>query len=250
MTSLQVVAATDIGDIDSDSDLVALVSAALRDVTWPDGSNGVADGDIVVITSKIVSKAEGRVVPCSSESERERIIDSETVRVLARRGSTRIVETRHGLVLAAAGVDESNTDDGTVVLLPMDPDASARALRSGISAAMHVQRIAIVITDTLGRAWRMGLTDSAIGVAGLQPLEDLRGRSDHAGRILHRTVIAIADEVASAAELVGAKDARRPVSVVRGLSRHVIDEDGPGAAALIRPAAEDLFPQGRMIDEQ
>jgi coenzyme F420-0:L-glutamate ligase / coenzyme F420-1:gamma-L-glutamate ligase len=241
--TLQITTTADIGDITSSSDLTSLIAAALADLHWADGSRGIRSGDIVVVTSKVVSKSEGRVVACADAAERERIIDSESVRLLARRGSTRIVETRHGLVLAAAGVDESNTDAGTVVLLPMDPDESARRIRAGLMAALGEQ-LAVVITDTMGRAWRLGVTDHAIGAAGLRTIEDLRGSRDHNGRLIERTVIATADQVAGAAALVGAKDARRPVSVVRGLASLVIPEDGPGASALIRPADEDMFRDG------
>jgi coenzyme F420-0:L-glutamate ligase / coenzyme F420-1:gamma-L-glutamate ligase len=241
--TLQISAAEDIGDINADTDLTALIAHALHDVRWADGSQGVRSGDIVVVTSKVVSKSEGRVVRCADAAERERIIDSESVRLLARRGSTRIVETRHGLVLAAAGVDESNTETGTVVLLPVDPDESARRIRAGLIAALGEQ-LAVIITDTMGRAWRLGVTDHAIGAAGLVTIEDLRGSRDHTGRLIERTIIATADQVAGAAALVGAKDARRPVSVVRGLHSLVTAEDGPGAQSLIRPADEDMFRMG------
>jgi coenzyme F420-0:L-glutamate ligase / coenzyme F420-1:gamma-L-glutamate ligase len=241
--TLQVTAAADIGDISATSDLTSLIAQALAAVHWADGSSGIRSGDIVVVTSKVVSKSEGRVVACADAAERERIIDSESVRLLARRGSTRIVETHHGLVLAAAGVDESNTDSGTVVLLPLDPDESARRIRAGLLTALGEQ-LAVVITDTMGRAWRLGVTDQAIGAAGLRTIEDLRGTRDHTGRLIERTIIATADQVAGAAALVGAKDSRRPVSVVRGLDSLVIPEDGPGASALIRPADEDMFRYG------
>ena len=154
---------------------------------------------------------------------------------MAARGSTRIVETRHGLVLAAAGVDASGVEPGSVVLLPLDPDASARRLRSRL-LELTGSDVAVVVTDTAGRPWRTGLVDQAIGVAGLAPLEDLRGRDDGYGNVLDATVTATADELAAAADLVKGKLARRPVAVVRGLAGAVIAEDGPGAAALVRPA--------------
>ena len=200
----------------------------------------LTDGAIVVVTSKVVSKAEGRSLVAA---DRETAIDLETRRVVATRGDTRIVETRHGLVLAAAGVDGSNTAAGTVLLLPTDPDASARRIRAGIRERLGV-RVAVVISDTAGRPWRVGLTDLAIGVAGLAPLDDHRGRVDPEGRELAMTVTAVADELASAAELVKGKLARVPVAVVTGLEHLVTDDDGPGAAALIRPAAEDMFRLG------
>jgi coenzyme F420-0:L-glutamate ligase/coenzyme F420-1:gamma-L-glutamate ligase len=199
----------------------------------------LADGDVVVVTSKVVSKAEGRAV----RVDREEAITAETVRVVARRGSTRIVETRHGLVLAAAGVDATGTEPGTVLLLPVDPDASARALRSRLLELAGVD-VAVVVTDTMGRAWRTGQTDQAVGVAGLTPLDDLRGRDDGHGNVLEVTVAALADEVASAADLVKGKLGRRPFAVVRGLAARTTREDGPGAAALVRPADEDMFRLG------
>ncbi len=200
---------------------------------------GIADGDILVITSKIVSKAEDRVV----RADRESAIDAETVRVVARRGPTRISQTRHGLVLAAAGVDESNTEPGTVVLLPVDPDGSARRLRKAVSERSGA-RIGLVITDTMGRPWRAGQTDTAIGAAGVQPLRDHRGQQDTFGNLLEVTVAAVADEIAAAADLVKQKTAQIPVAIVRGLRDLVTDADGPGAAALIRPAEEDMFRLG------
>jgi coenzyme F420-0:L-glutamate ligase/coenzyme F420-1:gamma-L-glutamate ligase len=199
----------------------------------------LADGDVVVVTSKVVSKAEGRAV----RVDREEAITSETVRVVARRGSTRIVETRHGLVLAAAGVDATGTEPGTVLLLPVDPDASARALRSRLLELAGVD-VAVVVSDTMGRAWRTGQTDQAVGVAGLTPLDDLRGRDDGHGNVLEVTVAAVADEVAAAADLVKGKLGLRPFAVVRGLAARTTREDGPGAAALVRPAAEDMFRLG------
>ena len=204
-----------------------------------DAGPGLADGDILVITSKIVSKAEGRVV----QVDREQAIDAESVRVVARRGATRIVETRHGLVLAAAGVDASNTPPGTVVLLPEDPDGSARRLRKALMDRLGV-RIGVLVTDTLGRPWRAGQTDAAIGAAGVAPLRDYRGTPDTFGVALEVSVAAVADELAGAADLVKGKAAGIPVAVVRGLADLVTEADGPGAQALIRPAAEDMFRYG------
>ena len=204
----------------------------------------LADGDIVVITSKIVSKAEGRVLVAA---DREKAIDAETVRVVARRtharGETRIVETRQGLVLAAAGVDASNTEPGTVLLLPEDPDASARRIRARLRERTGLN-VAVLLSDTLGRPWRMGLTDNAIGAAGLPALRDLRGRDDAYGNRLEATITALADEVASAAELVKGKLDGVPVAVVRGLGSLVTEDDGPGARELVRPAGEDMFRYG------
>jgi coenzyme F420-0:L-glutamate ligase / coenzyme F420-1:gamma-L-glutamate ligase len=229
--SLTVAPVAGLPEITAGADLAALIAGAAAGL--PDG---LVDGDIVVVTSKIVSKAEGRVV----RADREDAIDSETVRVVARRGDTRIVETRQGLVLAAAGVDASNTEPGTVVLLPEDPDASARALRKGLRDRLGVT-VAVLITDTLGRPWRNGQTDAAIGAAGLLPLRDHRGDADTFGTPLEVTVAAVADEVAAAADLVKGKTAGIPVAVVRGLPGLVTDADGPGARALVRPSAEDMF---------
>ncbi|WP_106397572.1 coenzyme F420-0:L-glutamate ligase [Actinocorallia populi] len=208
-------------------DLAALITAAFPELR---------DGDVLVVTSKIVSKAEGRVLQAG---DRDKAVDAETVRVVARKGRTRIVENRQGLVMAAAGVDASNTEPGTVLLLPADPDASASALR----AALPVQ-VGVIISDTAGRAWRSGQTDMAIGASGVLPLDDFRGRTDTHGNLLEATVTAVADEIAAAAELVKGKVDGVPVAVVRGLPRLVVDEDGPGAAALIRTPSQDLFRWG------
>lgn len=227
-----------IGEISPGDDLDRAIADALA------RAGGVLPDDIVVVSSKVVSKAEGRVV---AAADREQAITDQTVRVVATRahetGVLRIVENRLGLVMAAAGVDSSNTPDGTVLLLPVDPDASARSLRAALQARFGV-RLAVLVTDTSGRAWREGLTDIAIGAAGLDVLEDLRGSTDSHGRALTVTLTAIADEVAAAAELVRGKTAGRPVAVVRGLSRYVTDEDGPGARALVRAAADDMFREG------
>jgi coenzyme F420-0:L-glutamate ligase / coenzyme F420-1:gamma-L-glutamate ligase len=201
---------------------------------------GLADGDILLITSKIVSKAEGRIVEAA---DREAAIDSEMVRLVARRGPLRIGENRQGLVMAAAGVDASNTPKGTVLLLPEDPDASARRLRAGLRDLLGV-RVAVVLTDTSGRPWREGLTDIAIGAAGLAVLDDLRGGEDSHGNPLSATVVAVADELAAAADLVKGKASGVPVAVVRGLGHAVSDDDGPGARVLARGAADDMFRLG------
>jgi coenzyme F420-0:L-glutamate ligase/coenzyme F420-1:gamma-L-glutamate ligase len=217
-------------EIRSGADLAELIVRAAPEL---------ADGDILVITSKIVSKAEGQVI----RADREDAIAAETVRVVARRGQTAIVQTRHGLVLAAAGVDRSNTAPGTVVLLPTDPDGSARRLRAAIGDRIGA-RIGVIITDTMGRPWRNGQTDMAIGAAGVAPLRDHRGQSDTFGNLLEVTVAAVADEIAAAGELVKGKTDQVPVAIVRGLAELMTADDGPGAAALIRPSAEDMFRLG------
>ncbi|GGS66804.1 coenzyme F420-0:L-glutamate ligase [Streptomyces violaceus] len=202
---------------------------------------GLADGDVLLVTSKIVSKAEGRIVQAD---DREEAIDAETVRVVARRGALRIVENRQGLVMAAAGVDASNTPSGTVLLLPEDPDASARAIRDGLRDALGVE-VGVVVTDTFGRPWRAGLTDVAIGAAGVRVLDDLRGGTDAYGNPLSATVVATADELASAGDLVKGKAAGLPVAVVRGLPDLVAgDGDEEGARAMVRGARDDMFRLG------
>ena len=227
MSLVTIVPVGGLPEITAGADLAELIAGA---------AGGLADGDILVVTSKIVSKAEGRVV----RADREQAIDAESVRVVARRGPTRIVETRHGLVLAAAGVDASNTPPGTVVLLPEDPDASARQLRKGLRDRLGVT-VGVLITDTLGRPWRNGQTDAAIGAAGVAPVRDYRGTADTFGTPLEVTVAAVADEIAAAADLVKGKTAGIPVATVRGLAGLVTDSDGPGARALVRASAEDMF---------
>ena len=218
---------TGLPEITAGADLAALIADAGADLR---------PGDILVSTSKIVSKAEGRVVATG----REQAIEAETVRVVARRGATTIAQTRHGLVLAAAGVDESNTTPGTVVLLPEDPDESARRIRKTLHHRTGLN-LGVIVTDTMGRPWRAGQTDNAIGVAGVIPVRDHRGEADTFGNILEVTVAAVADEIASAADLVKGKSRHIPVAVVRGLAGLVTEPDGPGARAIIRPAEEDMF---------
>jgi len=221
---------------------------------------GVAEiraGDVVVVSQKIVSKAEGRVRRLASvipgeEAKRlatrlgkdpalVELILSESREVLRAERGVLIVETRHGLVCANAGVDTSNLPEpGTAALLPEDPDASARRIRAEIAAGTGTLP-AVIVADSLGRAWRIGQAEISIGCAGIAPLDDWRGRHDASGRRLDATLIAIADEAAAAADLVRAKDSRVPAAIVRGLDRHVTAEDGPGAAALRRPPDEDLF---------
>ncbi len=230
---LTVLAVPGLPEIKAGDDLAALIADAAL------AGPGLLDGDILVVTSKIVSKAEDRVI----RSDRESAIDAETVRVVARRGPTRISQTRHGLVLAAAGVDESNTAPGTVVLLPLDPDASAARLRKAVSERSGV-RLGVIVTDTMGRPWRAGQTDTAIGAAGVLPLRDHRGQADTFGNVLEVTMAAVADEIAAAADLIKQKTTQIPVVVVRGLAGLVTDASGPGATALIRPAAEDMFRLG------
>jgi coenzyme F420-0:L-glutamate ligase / coenzyme F420-1:gamma-L-glutamate ligase len=234
-----------IPEIRSGDDLATILTEAAGK------EGGLRPDDVLVVAHKIVSKAEGRTVRLAevfpgwqahelAEQHRKDphlmqvILDETEELVRADRGRL-ICRTRHGFVCANAGVDASNAGAaGTVALLPEDPDESARRLR-------HELGCAIVITDSFGRAWRIGQCEVAIGCAGLAPLEDWRGRTDTAGRVMHATVIAIADEAAGAADLARAKDSREPAIRVRGLDRHVTREDGPGAAALLRPRERDLF---------
>jgi len=210
-------------------DLAALLAPLLR-------AAAIADGDVVVVTSKIVSKAEGRLV---AGTDRAEAVAAETVRVVARRGDLVIAETRHGFVCANAGVDASNLEEGVLALLPENPDGSAASLRDALMTALGLERLGVVITDTFGRAWRTGLVNVAIGAAGLPAAVDLRGRVDHHGQALEATIVAYADEIAAASGLVMAKDARVPVALVRGL----VPPDAPDGPAtdLIRPPEEDLF---------
>lgn len=209
-----------------------------------DAVGTLEDGDVVVVSSKVVSKAEGRQIQAG---DREQAITDETVRVVATRparggGVTRIVENRLGIVGAAAGVDASNVPEGVVLLLPEDPDASADRLRTTLQAGTGA-RVGVIVSDTLGRPWRLGQTDVAIGAAGLAVVDDLRGSTDASGHRLDVTVVAVADEIAAMADLVKGKAARRPVAVVRGLGRYVAD-GGPGARALVRVGDEDMFRRG------
>jgi coenzyme F420-0:L-glutamate ligase / coenzyme F420-1:gamma-L-glutamate ligase len=230
---LIVVPVSGLPEIVAGADLATLIADAAL------AGPGLLEGDIIVITSKIVSKAEDRVI----SGNREDAIRAETVRVVARRGPTTISQTRHGLVMAAAGVDESNTEPGTLVLLPVDPDASAQRLRKAIGERAGV-RLGVIITDTMGRPWRAGQTDAAIGAAGITPLLDHRGQTDTFGSLLEVTVAAVADEIAAAADLIKQKTTGVPVAIVRGLTELVTDAAGPGASAIIRPAAEDMFRLG------
>lgn len=201
-------------------------------------SLAVSPGDVLVVTHKVVSKAEGAVesVAEGDDAGYRSIVEREAVAILRRRGDLLIAKTRHGFICANAGVDRSNTAAGTVVLLPTDPDRSAHGLRRAIESATGVD-IAVVVTDTFGRAWRRGLVDVAIGVSGIDAILDLRGTTDAQGRELAVTEIAIVDEIAAAADLVMGKADQVPAALVRGLT---VDGDGR-AADLVRPDHEDLF---------
>jgi coenzyme F420-0:L-glutamate ligase / coenzyme F420-1:gamma-L-glutamate ligase len=227
--------------VQAGDDLAALIAPQVR------------DGDIVVIAQKVVSKAEGRIRPLAEvepSAEAQRLADEfgkdarlvqvvldESTEVIRASHGVLICETRHGFVCANAGVDLSNAaDDDVAILLPEDPDASARRIRGAIG-----RRIGVIISDSFGRAWRLGVADVAIGAAGIQVLDDWRGRLDAQGRELRATEVAVADQLASAADLARSKDSQEPVVVIRGAERYVIDGDGPGAAAIRRPREIDLF---------
>ena len=233
-----------IGEVGPGTDLAdAIVRAVAADPAGP-----LRAGDIVVVTSKVVSKAEGRYLPVE---EREDAITAESVRTVARRGPTRIVRTRHGLTLAAGGVDTSNVASDSSLLLPVDPDASAARLRDALQQQSGAA-LGVVISDTAGRAWRIGQTDQAIGASGVLVVERYAGQQDGYGNELQVTAVAIADELASAADLAKAKLAGRPIAVVRGLERYVVDDPPAGtgddpetrAALLVRDPASDMFRYG------
>jgi len=249
MSAITAVAVDGLPEVQPGDDLAALIAAATGEEITPE--------DVIVIAHKIVSKAEGRTRALADVEPSPRALElaadhgkdprhvqvvlDESSEILRASRGVLICVTRHGFVCANAGVDASNAPaPDTLVLLPADPDASARRIRAALRTRIGVSP-AVLITDSFGRAWRHGQCDVAIGCAGIAPLEDWRGRTDAVGRELIATWIAIADELASAADLARAKDARQPVVIVKGAGRHVSDEDGPGAAALLRPEAEDLF---------
>jgi len=237
MDGLEVLPVRGIGDVTAGDDLAALITS---NAPW------LRDGDVLVVTSKIVSKAEGRLVEVPAdgperEAARERALAAETRRVVARRGPTAIVQTHHGFVMAAAGIDASNVDKTHLVLLPADPDASARALREAL--LRHGLRVGVIVSDTMGRAWRNGLTDVALGAAGIEPFRDHRGEIDPYGNELQLTQMAVIDELAAAGELVKGKCDQVPVAVVRGYPGAGAAQ-GAGAVALLRDPASDMFSLG------
>ena len=238
---LEIFPLLDIGDLRPGDDLAAIIAAL---------APPLHDGDVLVVTSKAVSKVEGRLVVLDTddadarEAARQAAIDAETVRVVARRGTLRIVETRHGLVLAAAGVDASNVSPSELALLPVDPDTSAALLREALFERLGVH-VGIVISDSMGRPWREGIVDMAIGVAGLSAIVDPRGRRDPYGNVLEVTRVAVADEIAAAGDLVKGKLSGIPVAVVRGLAPDgKLADDGLGSRPLLRGAADDMFRLG------
>jgi len=196
--------------------------------------------DLVIVTSKVVSKSEGQVVAFDgTEDHKIALIESESKRILRRRGPLRITETHHGFINANAGIDLSNTEDGTAVLLPKDPDRTARRFRAELKRRTAVE-VAVIITDTFGRVWRQGVTDVALGSAGVKPILDLRGTTDATGRTLEATEVAIADEIAGAANLVLGKAEGTPFAILRGLDDSYFGE-GAIKESIVRTANEDLF---------
>ena len=223
---LEIVPVEGVGEVRPGDDLSRLLAAAVPDL---------ADGDVLVVTQKVVSKAEAQLVPIdpNDPESKNRIVEGESVRVLRRRGELVISETRHGFVCANAGVDLSNVGEGDVAtLLPLDPDISASRLSDALGAP-------VIISDSFGRAWRNGIVNVAIGVAGLEALLDLRGQPDASGRIMQSTVVAVADELASAADLAGGKTAQRPVVLIRGYDWR--PARGSGTSLVMEPE-RDLFP--------
>lgn len=221
---------TGIPEVRAGDDIAEHIITALGETT-------LEDGDLIVITHKIVSKAEGRAVPIEGLAAYRAIVESEAVAVLRRRHDLLIAQTRHGFICANAGVDRSNVQAGFAITLPLDPDRSARRILAKLQRVYPI-RIGIVITDTFGRPWRRGLTDVAIGVAGLEPIEDLRGTADAYGNILDVTEVSIADEVAAAADLAMGKASAIPVALVRGVEW----TPGPGSIQkTIRSVSQDLF---------
>jgi coenzyme F420-0:L-glutamate ligase/coenzyme F420-1:gamma-L-glutamate ligase len=256
MASLRARALSGLPELRVGDDLARLIADAAQ------GDEPLRDGQLVVIAHKAISKCEGAIVALAdvhpSERARElaaqaaaagqqrdpraiQVVLDESAQVVRAERGVLVCRTRHGFVCANAGVDASNAaDSDTLILLPRDPDGSARRIRARLRELTGAS-VAVLVTDSFGRAWRHGQLDVAIGLAGMQPLDDWRGRSDSAGMQLRATWLALADAAGALAELARAKDSREPVVVVDGLQRYFTDDDGPGAAALLRPLEEDLF---------
>lgn len=235
MNEVRVIPLVGVGIVKEGDDLVDLLLEAI-DTT----GLTLEERDLIIVTSKVVSKSEGRVVPFDgSEQHKLALVEGEAKRVLRRRGALRITESHHGFISANAGIDLSNTAEGTAVLLPKDPDRSARRIRAEIRRRRGVE-VAVVITDTFGRVWRNGVTDVALGSAGVRPILDLRGTSDATGRPLEVTEVAIVDEIAGAANLVLGKAEGTPFAVLRGLDPSYFGEGSIGEN-VIRSANDDLF---------
>ena len=229
--TIELIPVEGVGEVRRGDDLATLIAdrADLR------------SGDVVVVTQKVVSKVEGRLVPLDHDDPEGRLalVEDESVRVLRRRGELVISETRHGFVCANAGIDLSNVDPGWAALLPEDPDRSARRIRDGLLARTGAE-VAVIVSDTFGRPWRIGVTDVAIGCAGIAAVVDLRGTADDRGQTLQATEVCVADEIASAADLVMGKAAKVPVAIVRGVDDAWLRQ-GSVQAEIVRPPAEDLF---------
>jgi len=232
-TGIQLLPVTGIGAVQPGDILAALIADA--------AASHILNGDVLVVTQKIVSKAEGRLVDVDPDDplSHKAVVEAESVRIIRRRGDLIMSETRHGFVCANAGVDLSNVERGQAALLPIDSDRSARKIRDGLRARLGVE-VGVIVSDTFGRAWRRGVVDVAIGVAGVAGIVDLRGTEDALGRTLMVTEVCVADEIASAAELVMGKSAGVPVAIVRGVDPAWLRE-GSVAAEIVRPHGEDLF---------
>jgi coenzyme F420-0:L-glutamate ligase / coenzyme F420-1:gamma-L-glutamate ligase len=256
MASLRARTLRGLPELHAGDDLARLIADSAR------GDEPLRDGQLVVIAHKAVSKSEGAVVSLAGVSPTEharalatqaaaagqprdpraiQVVLDESQEILRAERGVLICRTQHGFVCANAGVDASNSADAdTLILLPRDPDGSARRIRARLRELTDAH-VAVLVTDSFGRAWRHGQVDVAIGLAGMQPLDDWRGRSDSAGMQLHATWLAVADAAGAVAELARAKDSREPVVIVDGLQRYFTDGDGPGAAELLRPLGEDMF---------
>ncbi len=231
MTSIEIRGVPGIGEIEPGDDLAGAIVDAVADDGWE-----LRDKDIVVVTHKVVSKQEGRIVEIPDEATYRSLVEDESAEIIRRRGDLVIARTKHGFICANAAIDRSNIAEGFALLLPTDPDRSAHRLRTLIERAAGVS-IGVIVTDTFGRPWRRGLVDVAIGISGLPSIVDLRGTIDAHGNELQVTEVAVVDEIAAAADLVMGKATQIPVAVVRGL-----DMAGSGRATdLVRPADEDLF---------
>lgn len=227
---IEVIPLTGIGEVVAGDDVAALLWTAIQ-------PHGLESGDIVVVTHKIVSKAEGKVVPAPTDEAYRAVVEDQAAAVVRRRGDLVIAQTKHGFICANAGVDRSNVKGDNVVLLPDRPDRSAATIKTRLAAASGAT-IAVIVSDTFGRPWRRGLTDVAIGVAGMAPIRDLRGTADMHGRILEVSEVAVVDEVAAAADLAMGKSSGIPAAIVRGVDW---TPAAGRAADLVRPAGEDMF---------
>lgn len=236
MSRLQVWGVTGIGEIAVGDQLGDVIAEACSGE--PNGP--LADGDVLVVTQKVVSKAEGRIVDVNPDDplDHKRVVEAEAVRILRRRGDLLITETRHGFICANSGVDLSNVERGRAALLPLDSDRSARRIRDIVRARLGVS-VGVIVSDTFGRPWRRGLTDVAIGIAGVAGVVDLRGTTDALGRTLQVTEVCVADELAGAAELVMGKSSGVPVAVIRGVDATWLRDSRIGE--IVRPPGEDLF---------